>query len=98
MRGLLTGPERVAVDLEAAYELSSEVAVRAEPFGALAYHYGNRSLNFLRSQEIVDVVENLRAFPSVAATLEASGIARHRWPAFERALAQLEAKEVIHER
>ena len=88
----------MAVDIEAAYELSSEVAVRPEPFGALAYHYGNRSLNFLRSQEIVDIVENLGSFPSVAAALEANGIAPHRWPAFERALAQLEAKEVIHER
>ena len=32
-----------------------QVAVRPEPFGALAYHYGNRKLVFLKHRDMVRV-------------------------------------------
>jgi putative mycofactocin binding protein MftB len=35
------------VDLDRPYRLSPRVAPHPEPFGALAYHYGNRRLTFL---------------------------------------------------
>jgi putative mycofactocin binding protein MftB len=42
-----------------------QVALRPEPFGALAYHYGNRRLVFLRHPDIVRVVRNVSTYPSL---------------------------------
>ena len=38
-------------DTTGALQLDPEVALRREPFGALAYHYGTRRLTFLRSKK-----------------------------------------------
>ena len=88
----------MTIDLAAAYDVDPQVAIRPEPFGALCYHYGNRRLTFLKSQDIVDVVAHLRGAPSLAAALEAAGVAERRWPAFAAALSTLAESEVIHER
>ena len=79
-------------------ELHPQVAIRPEPFGALAYHYGNRRLVFLKHPDIVRVAEALAHHPSLHATLEACDIAPRRWPSFERAIASLVQSEVIRER
>ena len=71
------------------YRLHERVAIRPEPFGALAYHYGNRRLNFLRAPELAALVESLPAHPNPRAAFDAAGIAPARWPAFEKALAAL---------
>jgi len=42
--------------LEEAWALDESVALRPEPFGALAYHFGTRKLSFLKTPELVDVV------------------------------------------
>ena len=42
--------------LDEAWALSPSVALRPEPFGALAYHFGNRKLTFLKRPELVAVV------------------------------------------
>jgi hypothetical protein len=41
----------MTVTLDSACELHPQVALRPEPFGALAYHYGNRKLVFLKHPE-----------------------------------------------
>ena len=84
--------------LEGAYRLDPQVALRPEPFGALAYHYGNRRLVFLRSPDIVRDVEALADQPSVAGALEATAIDEARWPSFVSALTELESSEVIRAR
>jgi putative mycofactocin binding protein MftB len=71
------------------------VALRPEPFGALAYHYGNRRLSFLRSQELVDLVRCLDDHPSARAAFDACGIDARRWPSFARALASLADSDVL---
>ena len=91
MRGLL-------IDTAAPYELHPQVALRPEPFGALAYHYGNRRLTFVRANELVDVLRALGAHASVDDALAASHVAPSRWPAFREALASLEQSEVIRAR
>jgi len=88
----------MSVALERAYRLDARVALRPEPFGALAYHHGNRRLVFLRSSDMVRVVEGLEGAGSVADALAGAGIPRRRWPAFVTALTDLEASEVIHGR
>ncbi len=81
-----------------ALELDPQVALRSEPFGALAYHYGTRRLVFVKHPDLVRVVQALADHPSVTATFDACGIADHRRPAFERALASLADSEMLHDR
>ena len=38
---------------------STRVALRPEPFGALAYHYGTRRLSFLKAPDLVELVRGL---------------------------------------
>ncbi|MEZ5167813.1 MAG: mycofactocin biosynthesis chaperone MftB [Acidimicrobiales bacterium] len=77
------------------YRLHDRVALRPEPFGALAYHYGNRRLNFLRAPELVRVVEALADHDTARAAFDACGVDPRRWPSFERALRALAASEFL---
>jgi putative mycofactocin binding protein MftB len=86
------------IDTAAPYELHPQVALRPEAFGALAYHYGNRRLTFVRATELVDLLEVLADHASVDDALAASGVVPARWPAFRAALAALEQSEVIRAR
>lgn len=88
----------MAVALDSRLELHPQVAVRPEPFGALAYHYGNRRLIFLKHPDVVTVVNSLGQHPTVAATLDACGVTPERWPSFVTALSSLENSEIVRER
>ncbi len=83
---------------ERCLELHPQVALRSEPFGALAYHYDTRRLVFLKHPDVVRVVRELTHDASVAATLTRCGIAEARRPAFERALASLVDSEMLRDR
>lgn len=61
----------------------------------MAYHYGNRRLNFLRDHDLVTLVTDLENHPSVNAALEASAIEARRWPTFRKALASLAASDFL---
>ncbi len=82
-------PRRLALD--------PQVALRPEPFGALAYHYGNRKLIFLKHPDIVRVVQALGDHDTLADTLRACEIDKTRWTSFETALAALTQSEMLHE-
>lgn len=82
-------------DANRPYRLHERVALRPEPFGALAYHYDNRRLNFLRAPELVTLVESLGEHCSVREAFESTGIEDHRWPSFEKALASLAASDFL---
>jgi mycofactocin biosynthesis protein MftB len=88
----------VEVTLDRPLELHPDVALRPEPFGALAYHYGNRRLVFLKHPDVVAVVRRLGDESSVRATLEACGVAPSRWGSFIQALSALESSEVVRGR
>lgn len=66
--------------------LSSSVALRPEPFGALAYHFGNRKLTFLKRPELVAVVRGPDAPPDARTALEAAGVPASQHAAFAAAL------------
>jgi putative mycofactocin binding protein MftB len=70
------------------YQLDPSVALRPEPFGALAYHYESRRLTFLRSRRLADLVRGLAQHESVEAALVAEVPAKER-AAYRRALASL---------
>ncbi|MFP1628527.1 mycofactocin biosynthesis chaperone MftB [Streptomyces sp. 5K101] len=82
-----------ALDVTRPYRLSPGVALRPEPFGALAYHFGNRRLSFLKAPELVELVRGLDRYPSVQDAL--AGVPDARRAAFLRALASLAAADMI---
>lgn len=88
----------MGIALHSRLELHPQVAVRPEPFGALAYHYGNRRLIFLKHPDVVAVVEALSSHPDLQSTLDACGVDQDRWPAFIQALTSLEHSEIVRER
>ena len=47
------------------------MGLRPEPFGALAYHFDTRRLVFLKSPELVDLVDGLSEHESADAAIEA---------------------------
>jgi putative mycofactocin binding protein MftB len=81
--------------LDEPWALSSSVALRPEPFGALAYHFGNRKLVFLKSRELVAVVRRLGSGARVRAALEAAEVPEDQWPAYESALRGLADSDMI---
>ena len=84
--------------LDESWTLSASVALRPEPFGALAYHFGNRKLTFLKKQELVDVVSALGDCATVAEALTRAGVPESQWPAYAKALRGLAASDMILER
>jgi mycofactocin biosynthesis protein MftB len=79
----------VAFDLERGWALDPQVALRPEPFGALAYHFGTRRLSFLKSRTLLRVVESLSEQPSARAACAAAGVDDAELPQYTRALATL---------
>jgi putative mycofactocin binding protein MftB len=88
----------VAFDLRRAYRLNPVATLRPEPFGALAYHFGNRRLSFLKSRQLVSVVRLLESHDSAADALDAAGVPIQQWDRYTAALAALAESEVIDER
>ncbi|WP_300681539.1 mycofactocin biosynthesis chaperone MftB [Nocardioides sp.] len=84
--------------LDEPWALSPAVALRPEPFGALAYHFGNRKLTFLKRPELVTVVRGLVEHPTVRQALEAAGIPAGDHPAYAAALEGLAATDMIRPR
>jgi putative mycofactocin binding protein MftB len=75
------------------YRLNPDVALRPEPFGALAYHFGTRRLSFLKAPDLVELVRGLDAHRSVSDAL--ATVPDGRRDVYLRALAALAAAEMI---
>ncbi len=90
-------PGEAAFDVARAYEKHPQVAIRREAFGALAYHYGNRRLVFLKAPALADVVEALNEFPTAAEAIAAYVGAAQR-DTYTRALSGLLTSDVIRPR
>ncbi|MET8681273.1 mycofactocin biosynthesis chaperone MftB [Streptomyces sp. NPDC004647] len=71
------------------YRCSPSVALRPEPFGALAYDFSTRRLSFLKSLELVEVVRRLEHHRDVHAALDAAGVHPERHGSLLAALASL---------
>ena len=90
-------PAAASFAVEQAWQLNPQVALRDESFGALAYHYGNRRLVFLKSRLLVELVSSLHEYPSAAEAIDAV-VPEGQHGSYERALARLAASEVIDAR
>jgi mycofactocin biosynthesis protein MftB len=75
------------------YQLNPDVALRPEPFGALAYHFGTRRLSFLKAPDLVELVRGLGAHRSVSDAL--ATMPGGRRDSYLRALAALAAADMI---
>ncbi len=75
------------------YQLNPDVALRPEPFGALAYHFGTRRLSFLKAPDLVELVRGLGAHCSVSDALATMPDGRRE--VYLRALAALAAADMI---
>jgi putative mycofactocin binding protein MftB len=81
--------------LDEVWVLSPAVALRPEPFGAMAYHFGNRKLTFLKKPELVRVIRSLEESTTVRDALVQSGVPAAQWPAYVGALRKLAATDMI---
>jgi len=59
-------------DLDRSWRLSPKVGLRPEPFGALAYHFDTRRLLFVKSNDLVALIESLENYPSAQAAVDAA--------------------------
>ena len=84
--------------LDEAWSLAPGVALRPEPFGALAYHFGNRRLTFLKRPELVAVVRALGDSSTVRVALASSGVTEAHFPAYLTALKGLAEADMIRPR
>ncbi|WP_327320093.1 mycofactocin biosynthesis chaperone MftB [Streptomyces sp. NBC_01235] len=82
-------------DLDAAWDLHPQVAVRPERFGALLYHFGTRRLSFLKDPRLLAAVQSLADQPSAGAACRAAGVQPAELARFGGALAALAASRMI---
>ena len=81
--------------LDEGWVLSPAVALRPEPFGAMAYHFGNRKLTFLKKPELVTVVRFLSESATVRDALIHASIPETQWHAYLAALRSLATTDMI---
>lgn len=84
-----------AFDLDGRWALHPSVALRPEPFGALAYHFGNRRLSFLKSRALVAVVEALAEAGTGRDACAAAGVPPDELDRYARALGALAASGML---
>lgn len=84
--------------LDQPWELSPLVALRPESFGALAYHFGNRRLTFLKRRELVDVICGLDDAPDVRTALTRAKVPQAQWNSYVRTLRDLAEADMIRQR
>ena len=87
-----------ALDLDQAWRLDPQVALRPESFGALAYHFGTRRLSFLKSRTLLEVVQTLGEQVSAREACRAAGVGADELPRYERALSTLAESGMIRRR
>jgi len=81
--------DRRALDLDAAWRLAPNVALRPESFGALLYHFGTRRLSFLKSRRLAEAVTALAEHPTARDACARTGVGADELPRFAEALGTL---------
>ncbi len=92
---MAAGTQRV--DAGEAWRLSGSVALRPEPFGALAYDFHTRQLSFLKTPTLVTVVRGLGDHSTVGSALDAAGVEAGERAAYLSALGTLARTGLIEE-
>jgi putative mycofactocin binding protein MftB len=95
LAGMVVSPADAGFDLDAAWELHPQVAVRPERFGGLLYHFGTRRLSFVKDRRLLAAVRGLAEQPSARAACDAAGVQHAELARFQAALAVLAASHLI---
>jgi putative mycofactocin binding protein MftB len=82
-------------DLDAAWRLHPQVAVRPEGFGALLYHFGTRRLSFVKTPRLLAVLQSLAKVDSARDACAAAGVPAAQVASYGSALATLAASDMI---
>jgi putative mycofactocin binding protein MftB len=85
-------------DLDSAWRVHAQVAIRPERFGALLYHFGTRRLSFLKNQTLLAVVQSLDEQPTARQACAAAGVTDTELAGYRSALATLASSHMICER
>jgi putative mycofactocin binding protein MftB len=85
-------------DLGRGWALDERVALRPEPFGALAYHRGTRRLSFIKTPKLLSVVRALASHPTGGDACLACGVTAAELPSYASALGTLARTGMIAER
>jgi len=88
-------PTGIEFDLDTAWDLHPRVEIRPERFGALLYSFDTRRLSFLRSPELLAVVQHLGGAASAREACAAAGIGDDQLPVYRAALARLAETDMI---
>lgn len=83
------------IDMDRAWRLHPQVALRPERFGALAYHFGTRRLSFLKTRMLLDVVTALDGVRSAREACTQAGVSAAEFAQYGRALTTLATSEMI---
>lgn len=89
------GTRIATFDLDEAWSLHPQVALRPEAFGALAYHFGTRRLSFLKDRALLRAVELLDEEPTARSACRAAGVTEDELPRYEAALATLATTDML---
>lgn len=81
--------------LDQAWTLNDSVALRPEPFGALAYDFTTRRLSFLKDPTLVEVVRALQEHETIAEAFDSVGVPAADRPRFGVALRRLADQSMI---
>ncbi len=92
----LAAPPRF--DLDSRWTLSPQVSIRPERFGALLYHFGTRRLSFLKSPQLLAVVQALPTSETARDACVTCGVAVGELPRYAAALATLATSQMIEAR
>jgi putative mycofactocin binding protein MftB len=84
-----------STSLDSAWRLHAQVALRPEPFGALAYHFGTRRLSFLKTPKLVAVVQALGDHGTARAACVRAGVTEDELADYAAALERLAASGMI---
>lgn len=84
-----------AFDLDRAWSVHPQVAVRPERFGALLYHFGTRRLSFLKDRVLLDVVQNLGSQGTARQACVVAGVPVDALPRYVTALAALAGTDML---
>jgi putative mycofactocin binding protein MftB len=85
----------VSFDLDACWRLHPRVSVRPERFGALLYSFDTRKLSFLKTPQLLEVVQALADAPSARAACARAGVDEADLPAVAVALGALAHSQMI---
>lgn len=82
-------------DVNARWQLHDQVEIRPERFGALLYHFGTRRLSFVKSPQLLSVLESLNNASSAQDALTRARVPEADQPTYVRALETLAGSTMI---